>query len=193
MAEKCCMLIPCPLTNVVGADRLLTPCPLTPSLDWHWRCRQDAAHIIHVRYDSLKSQCHWWSRGLVWLLPAFKRHLYNWLLLSDDPDIKCPWQSDRVRASLMTLCLLSVIGWVSIWVHCCSSFLLLQWSFVYKMLSDSIPVRITYAYSLPGQKGEEIWYPFLSFPYDSQLCVFDKVMGSQKLSAQLWFIRKVGT
>lgn len=69
MTEKCCMLIPCPLTNVVGVDRLLTPCPLTPSLDWRCLCRQDAARIIHVRYDPLKSQCHWWNRGLVWLLP----------------------------------------------------------------------------------------------------------------------------
>lgn len=33
MTEKCCVLTPCPLTNVVGVDRLLTPCLLTPLSD----------------------------------------------------------------------------------------------------------------------------------------------------------------
>lgn len=51
----------------------------------HLRC------YCHVRQDSLNSYDHWWSQGVAWLLSAFKNHLHNWLLLSDDLDVKCPW------------------------------------------------------------------------------------------------------
>lgn len=49
------------------------------------------ACYCHVRYDSLNSHYHWWSQGVAQLLAAFKSHMHDWLLLSDDMDITCLW------------------------------------------------------------------------------------------------------
>ena len=45
-----------------GSDTL--PPDILP-LDRHLQHRQNATHIIHVRYDSLKLHYHWWSQGAV--------------------------------------------------------------------------------------------------------------------------------
>ena len=54
------------------------------SLKWRGQHRENATHMIYVRCDSLKSRIPWWSQGTAWLLPTFKRHLPNRLLLPDD-------------------------------------------------------------------------------------------------------------
>lgn len=53
-------------------------------------------------------------------------HSKGWLLRPDDLDTKCPWNSTRAMVLFMILCLLLGIGWVVIWAHRYSSFLMPQ-------------------------------------------------------------------
>nr|XP_010298698.1 PREDICTED: uncharacterized protein LOC104633997 [Balearica regulorum gibbericeps] len=77
-----------------------------PASDRHQQCRQDAPRVIQARYDSqvtpiLKSHRSCWSRGVARLLPTFKSHLHDWLLLPDDLDTECPWQPTGAVASFV--------------------------------------------------------------------------------------------
>jgi len=101
--------------------------PDTLPHDQYGQRRQDAAHIMRVGYTSLQSHHLWWRQGVAWLSwfswlsPTVNRHLHDW---PEDLDTKYPWQSTGRKASLIVVCLLLVIGWVTLLVDCCSSFLL---------------------------------------------------------------------
>lgn len=108
-----CILTPCPLTNIGSIDRLPVP--------WPWPASAYSCTIWFLQITLPPVE----PRGVaLQLLSAFKSHLLYWKMLPDDPDTKCPWLSTGAMALLMVLCLLSVIGWVALWAHCWSSFLL---------------------------------------------------------------------
>lgn len=113
--------------------------------DGHQQCRQDTSHIIHIRYDSLKSHYHWWSQAATRLLTTFKRHLHNCLLQPDVPDTKCPLSDTPGHWSRGVAYdpVFDIRDWVSCHVYVVYLSYCLNNDFIYNILLDSFTVWTT--------------------------------------------------
>ena len=145
--------------------------PPTLSLHQHWQCWQEAAHIIYVSYDSLKSYCHWCIRGVVQILTAFKSHLHNWLLLQVTQTSNIPGSLMKSGNSLWPrVCYwwLDDLPYRHIVVH--FSYSLNKVSFIKRC--QTLLIFRSYMFTLSLDRKEETVHPSLSLAYNNQLRTF---------------------